>query len=553
MSTDKVLYDVDERGVATITLHDPETRNALSAELLEGLIECFERVRAEEEVRCVVLRSSHERTFSSGANLGGFAAETALVHKHFAGERFVGLFKLIGELGKPTICAARGHVLAGALGIALACDLIVASEQASFGTPEINIGAFPFMIMALIYRNVPRKKANELLLLGERWSAEQALAGGHRQPRRARRGARRDGRRLGRQAGREVAGDHAARQGSDAPPARHAAGRRARLPARAADAGAVHRGHRRGRQRLLREARPGLERTLMSTEQATSLLRPLVEDLQERRAQIALGGGEEKIARQHAQEKLTARERLALLIDEGTFVEMGIHGRPHFSQRAMEGKDAPADGVITGYGKVDGRLVAVCAYDFTVMAGSMGMTGELKVTRLRELALTKRIPFIWLLDSAGARIQEAVGSLFAGSGHLFREEVVMSGVIPQIAALMGPCAAGTAYIPGLADFVPMVKGRGSMALAGPHLVRAAVGEDVTQEELGGSRVHCRKSGVGDMEVADDEECIARIKQYLSFMPQNCEQPAPVRPGRRPDRPRRGGAAGRAAGVQPQAL
>jgi acetyl-CoA carboxylase carboxyltransferase component len=265
----------------------------------------------------------------------------------------------------------------------------------------------------------------------------------------------------------------------------------------------------------------------------TSLLRPLVEDLLERRAQIALGGGEEKIARQHSQEKLTARERLALLIDDGTFVEMGIHARPHFSQRAMEGRDAPADGVITGYGKVDGRLVAVCAYDFTVMAGSMGMTGELKVTRLRELALTKRIPFVWLLDSAGARIQEAVGSLFAGSGHLFREEVVMSGVIPQVAALMGPCAAGTAYIPGLADFVPMVRGRGSMALAGPHLVCAAVGEDVTQEELGGSRVHCRKSGVGDMEVADDEECIARVKQYLSFMPQNCEQPPPVRPASDP--------------------
>jgi acetyl-CoA carboxylase carboxyltransferase component len=158
----------------------------------------------------------------------------------------------------------------------------------------------------------------------------------------------------------------------------------------------------------------------------------------------------------------------------------------------------------------------------------MGMTGEIKVTRLRELALTKRIPFVWLLDSAGARVQEAAGALFAGSGHLFREEVVMSGVIPQVAALMGPCAAGTAYIPGLADFVPMVKGRGSMALAGPHLVRAAVGEDVTQEELGGSRVHCRKSGVGDMEVADDEECILRIKQYLSYMPQNCEEKAPIR-------------------------
>ena len=162
------------------------------------------------------------------------------------------------------------------------------------------------------------------------------------------------------------------------------------------------------------------------------------------------------------------------------------------------------------------------------MAGSMGMTGEIKVTRLRELALTKRIPFVWLLDSAGARVQEAAGAMFAGSGHLFREEVIMSGVIPQVAALMGPCAAGTAYIPGLADFVPMVKGRGSMALAGPHLVRAAVGEDVTQEELGGSRVHCRKSGVGDMEVADDEECIARIKEFLSYFPSNCEESPPVR-------------------------
>ena len=197
--------------------------------------------------------------------------------------------------------------------------------------------------------------------------------------------------------------------------------------------------------------------------------------------------------------------------------------------RGLEDKEAPADGVITGYGKVDGRMVAVAAYDFTVMAGSMGMTGEMKVARLRDLALTKRIPFVWLLDSAGARIQEAVGSLFAGSGHLFREEVIASGVIPQVAALMGPCAAGTAYIPGLADFVPMVKGRGSMALAGPHLVRAAIGEDVTQEELGGSRVHCRKSGVGDLEVADDEECIARIRQYLSFFPSHCEQPPPLRP------------------------
>ena len=268
---------------------------------------------------------------------------------------------------------------------------------------------------------------------------------------------------------------------------------------------------------------------MSTTDQPTSLLRPLVEELHATRARLRLGGGQEKIDKQHAADKLTARERIDLLLDEGTFTELGIQGGIHFSVRGLEDKDAPADGVITGYGKVDGRLVAVCAYDFTVMAGSMGMTGEQKVGRLRELALTKRMPFVWLLDSAGARIQEAVGSLFAGSGHLFREEVVMSGVIPQVAALMGPCAAGTAYIPGPADFVPMVKGRGSMALAGPHLVRAAVGEDVTQEELGGSRVHCRKSGVGDLEVASDEECIERIKQYLSFMPSHNGEKPPVLP------------------------
>src|SRR6266576_1558393 len=198
---------------------------------------------------------------------------------------------------------------------------------------------------------------------------------------------------------------------------------------------------------------------MSTTEQPTGLLRPLVEDLAEHREKAMLGGGD---------------------------------------------------------GKIAGRLVAVCAYDFTVMAGSMGMTGELKVTRLREMALTKRMPMVWLLDSAGARIQEAVGSLFAGSGHLFREEVIASGVIPQVAALMGPCAAGTAYIPGLADFVPMVSGRGSMALAGPHLVRAAGGENVTPEARGGARIHCRVSGVGDLEVPDDETCIQAVKDYLSF-------------------------------------
>src|SRR3954453_5025722 len=259
----------------------------------------------------------------------------------------------------------------------------------------------------------------------------------------------------------------------------------------------------------------------------TASLAALTEQLHARREKAKLGGGEAKIAKQHERGKLTARERIDLLVDAGTFVEMGIHGRPHFAQRAMDGVEAPADGVITGWGDVDGRPCCIAAYDFSVMAGSMGMTGELKVPRLREMALSKRMPFVWLLDSAGARIQEAAGSLFAGSGHLFREEVEMSGVIPMVAAMMGPCAAGTAYIPALADFVPMVKGRGSMALAGPYLTKAVTGEDITMEELGGAKVHCRKSGVGDLEVADDEECIEAIKRYLSYFPSDCERKPPV--------------------------
>ncbi len=177
MGAEHVLYEVSD-GVARITLNDPDTRNSLSVQMLGGLHEAFGRAAEDVEVRCVVLASSHEKVFSSGANLTGFGQDVALVHKHFGSETFVDLFRKIASLSKPTICAAGGHVLAGALGLALCCDLIVASENATFGTPEINVGVFPFMIMALIYRNVPRKKANEMLLLGERMSAEQALEAG---------------------------------------------------------------------------------------------------------------------------------------------------------------------------------------------------------------------------------------------------------------------------------------------------------------------------------------------------------------------------------------
>jgi enoyl-CoA hydratase len=178
LASDTIRYDVAESGVATLTLDQPDTRNAWSNELLGDLIEAFEAARDDAAVRCVVLTSSHDRVFSSGGNLSGFAGGVPLVHKHFGSERFVRLFRLLGELGKPSVCAANGHVLAGSVGLALACDLVVAKESAGFGTPEINVGLFPFMIMALVYRNVSRKKANEMILLGDRMTAQEALEAG---------------------------------------------------------------------------------------------------------------------------------------------------------------------------------------------------------------------------------------------------------------------------------------------------------------------------------------------------------------------------------------
>jgi enoyl-CoA hydratase/carnithine racemase len=174
MSFATVQYGVAANGVATIALDRPEQRNALSDALLDDLLAALEQARADDAVRCVVITSTHDKVFSAGGDLGGFTAQAPLIEKYFATDRFPRLFHAIGELGKPTLCAANGHVLAGALGLALACDLIVAKEGARFGTPEINVGIFPFMIMALIYRNVGRKKTNELLLLGEQIDAHEA-------------------------------------------------------------------------------------------------------------------------------------------------------------------------------------------------------------------------------------------------------------------------------------------------------------------------------------------------------------------------------------------
>src|SRR6266571_6546282 len=254
-------------------------------------------------------------------------------------------------------------------------------------------------------------------------------------------------------------------------------------------------------------------------------MKDLADELEARREKALAMGGADAIAKQHGEGKLTVRERVDRLFDPRSFQEIGLLANHANISPAMKGRDTPADGVVTGFGKINGRPAALIAYDFTVMAGTMGRTAEVKGNRAREIALSKRMPMIWLIDSAGARIQEAIGSTFAGSGFLFREESIMSGVVPMVAAMMGPGAAGTAYIPALADFVPMVKGTSHMALGGPPLVKAVVGEDVTPEELGGSKIHCEISGVGDLEVEDDRACLTVIREYLSYFPSsNRERP-----------------------------
>jgi enoyl-CoA hydratase len=171
---DELLYEV-QGGIATVTLNRPDQRNALNGELLAALVEAMKQARDDEAVRAVVLTGAGEKVFCAGADLGGFAADAPLVAKHFASDLFLEFFRLMPRLGKPSLCAANGHVLAGGMGLALSCDLLIAKEGARFGTPEINVGAFPYMIMSIIYRNVPRKKVNEMMLLGEQISAEQAV------------------------------------------------------------------------------------------------------------------------------------------------------------------------------------------------------------------------------------------------------------------------------------------------------------------------------------------------------------------------------------------
>ncbi|MBX7096315.1 MAG: acyl-CoA carboxylase subunit beta [Myxococcaceae bacterium] len=266
-----------------------------------------------------------------------------------------------------------------------------------------------------------------------------------------------------------------------------------------------------------------------------------VEELSRRKAKSLEMGGAERVARQRGRNKLDARARVQALFDPGTFEELGALAANNgdLPEEEDASKPSPADGVITGIGEIHGRPVATAIYDFTVFGGSIGEVGERKVTRMRDLALKHRIPMVWLIDSAGARLEASAGvdprriAGFADTGYLFREQVVLSGVVPQVAAMVGPGAAGTAYIPGLADFVPMVKGTSSIAIGGPYLVESVVGEKVSEEDLGGSKVHNELSGVADQEYADDPTCIAAIREYLSFFPSHAGELPPRIPSSDP--------------------
>lgn len=247
--------------------------------------------------------------------------------------------------------------------------------------------------------------------------------------------------------------------------------------------------------------------------------KPEIEEAQLRRQRALAMGGKEKIARQHAQGKLTARERLALLLDRDSFTELGMLAT-HQSQRPeMQGVYTAADGVIIGYGRIDSREVLIGAEDFTVMGGSVGMTGIIKRERVLELAHQTKVPTVWLLDGSGARANEWVRGGWVGGRH-FTMMSQLSGIVPQIVAAMGPCAGDPALMVPLADFVVMVKGTSMLAAGGPPIVEAAIGEKVSKEDLGGSSVHCYISGVGDNEAEDDEECLQLIRRYLGYFPTN---------------------------------
>lgn len=249
-------------------------------------------------------------------------------------------------------------------------------------------------------------------------------------------------------------------------------------------------------------------------------------DLQNRLAKIELGGGEDKIAKQHEAGKLTARERLHKLLDEGTFVEIDAFVETRSIEFDMQKKKVPGDGVVTGYGNIDGRLVFVSAQDFTVIGGSLGEMHAKKITKVMDMAVKMGAPFISINDSGGARIEEGIDAL-SGFGDIFCRNTLASGVIPQISVIMGPCAGGAVYSPAITDFIFMVENTSQMFITGPQVIKAVTGEDVTFEKLGGAETHNAVSGVAHFKCANEDECIDQIKRLISFLPDNNLSGAPV--------------------------
>ena len=253
-----------------------------------------------------------------------------------------------------------------------------------------------------------------------------------------------------------------------------------------------------------------------------------IQELVERRAEARLGGGAERIEAQHKKGKLTARERLALLLDEGSFEEFDMFVQHRCTNFGMEKSHPDGDGVVTGQGTIDGRLVYVFAQDFTVNGGSLSKTMSEKICKVMDMASRNGAPCIGLNDSGGARIQEGIDAL-AGYGEIFERNILSSGVVPQISGIFGPCAGGAVYSPALTDFTVMVQDTSYMFLTGPAVVKQVTGEEVNQEELGGAAVHSSKSGVAHFAAVDDQEGIQTIKELLSYLPQNNMQSAPLRP------------------------
>jgi len=253
-----------------------------------------------------------------------------------------------------------------------------------------------------------------------------------------------------------------------------------------------------------------------------------LEALQQKLADAELGGGQKRIDNQHQKGKLTALERVRLLMDPGSFEEVGALVTHRCTDFGMADQHFLGDGVVTGYGTINGRLVYVFAQDFTVFGGSLSETHAEKICKIMDLAMRNGAPLIGLNDSGGARIQEGVNSL-GGYADIFYRNVLASGVVPQISAIMGPCAGGAVYSPAMTDFIVMVEGSSYMFVTGPNVVKTVTNEEVSSEELGGASTHATKSGVTHLVAANDVDCIDKIKRLLSYMPQNCEDTVPCLP------------------------